>query len=120
MELKDRIATVMKVNQHNASSFAKLLGVQRSSLSHILNGRNNPSIDFVAKLLKSFPNVDANWLITGLEPSKRNTAKQKEQEVSMVMDPDRQKDIAINKKRIDKIVVFYADKSFDEYEPSKT
>lgn len=119
MELKDRIATIMKVNQHNASSFAQLLGVQRSSLSHILNGRNNPSVDFVAKLLNSFPNVDANWLITGVEPVKRSAEKHKEEKKSESKASNRKNSVDDNRKRIDKIVVFYTDRSFDEYEPSK-
>jgi len=119
MDLKDRIATIMKVNQHNASSFAELLGVQRSSLSHILNGRNNPSLDFIAKLLNNFPNVDANWLITGLEPTKRAATADLERKTTKAQTSEPNKNRSVGKKRIDKIVVFYTDKSFEEYEPSQ-
>ena len=108
----------MKVNQHNASSFAKLLGVQRSSLSHILNGRNNPSLDFLAKLLKSFPNVDANWLLTGVEPASREKDAKPEIGNSQTRQVESQVHHSPVKKRIHKIVVFYDDKSFDEYEPN--
>jgi len=120
MDLKERIATVMKVNQHNTSSLAELLGVQRSSLSHILNGRNNPSLDFIDKLLRNFPNVDANWLITGVDPSEKKSAQKSD--IKNLSAPKRNlgTQTLSNKKRIDKIVVFYTDNSFDEYEPSRT
>jgi transcriptional regulator with XRE-family HTH domain len=47
------------------SEFADRIGVQRSSVSHVLSGRNKPSIDFLEKILMAFPEIDAGWLITG-------------------------------------------------------
>jgi transcriptional regulator with XRE-family HTH domain len=49
----------------SASEFADRIGVQRSSVSHILSGRNKPSIDFLEKILNVFPDIDTTWLITG-------------------------------------------------------
>jgi len=120
MDLKERIATVMKVNQHNASSFAEQLGVQRSSLSHILNGRNNPSLDFVDKLLRKFPNVDANWLITGIDPGKKSSSQKSEIKSLSSSKVNRGVMSGSDKKRIDKIVILYTDNSFEEYEPTRT
>lgn len=109
----------MKVNQHNASSFAELLGVQRSSLSHILNGRNNPSLDFITRLLDNFPNVDANWLVTGKEPKSEKRTDVHSASPKKQASGDKIGGISSNRKRIDKIVVFYSDHSFEEYEPAK-
>jgi transcriptional regulator with XRE-family HTH domain len=47
------------------STFAERIGVQRSSVSHILSGRNKPSVDFLEKILHAFPRVNVEWLITG-------------------------------------------------------
>jgi len=47
------------------SEFADKIGVQRSSVSHVLSGRNKPSIDFLEKILIVFPDIDTTWLITG-------------------------------------------------------
>lgn len=47
---------------------ASMIGVQRSGISHILSGRNKPSLDFIEKFLKAFPAVNAEWLITGKGP----------------------------------------------------
>ena len=49
----------------NASSFADRIGVQRSSLSHLLSGRNKPSLDFILKILDVFPDVDLYWILNG-------------------------------------------------------
>jgi transcriptional regulator with XRE-family HTH domain len=52
------------------SELADKIGIQRSSVSHILSGRNKPSIDFLEKLLNTFPDIDIHWLITGRESIK--------------------------------------------------
>ncbi len=49
----------------NSAEFADRIGVQRSAVSHILNGRNYPSAVVLEKMLKAYPNLNARWLITG-------------------------------------------------------
>ena len=49
----------------NAGELANRLEVQRSNISHILNGRNKPSAAFIEKMLNVFPDLDARWLLTG-------------------------------------------------------
>ena len=62
----ERIAKIINDNNLSASSFAKLIGVQRSSISHILSGRNNPSLDLLLKIHKSFDYVTlGNGLFLG-------------------------------------------------------
>lgn len=58
----------------SASLFADKLGVQRSGLSHLMSGRNKPSLDFVMKIAENFPEVDLYWLLagTGEFPKKEN------------------------------------------------
>jgi transcriptional regulator with XRE-family HTH domain len=65
MSIKDRLQIVIKMNNLTNASFADKIEVQRSSISHIMAGRNKPSLDFIQKTLLSFPKVDAQWLITG-------------------------------------------------------
>jgi len=49
----------------SVSAFADEIGVQRSSISHLLNGRNRPSLDFVMKLIAAYPEVNLYWLLKG-------------------------------------------------------
>jgi transcriptional regulator with XRE-family HTH domain len=61
----ERLTHILKTYQISASKLADMMGVQRSGVSHILSGRNKPSFDFLQRLLEHFPEVDANWLLTG-------------------------------------------------------
>lgn len=60
-----RLGIILEYYSLNASSFAYKIGVQRSSLSHILSGRNKPSLDFILKILDVFPEVDLYWILNG-------------------------------------------------------
>ena len=60
-----RLQKVIDFYSESASSFAEKIGVQRSSISHILSGRNKPSLDFILKILASYPEVELYWLLNG-------------------------------------------------------
>ena len=63
--MKDRIKKVMDKSGLSASKFADKIGVPRSGLSHVLSGRNKPSLDYVLKMLNAFPELDPYWLLKG-------------------------------------------------------
>ena len=63
--MKERLVQLMDLEQLSPSKFADIIGVQRSSVSHIVSGRNKPSFDFLQKTLKAFPGLNADWLILG-------------------------------------------------------
>jgi len=74
LDIKDRISTIMRLEQMNASQFADAVNVQKSSISHVLGGRNNPSLDVVLKIINRFPHYNADWLLRGVgERSKQET-----------------------------------------------
>ena len=66
--LQDRIIILLKELKLNHSQFADEIGVQRSSISHVLPGRNKPSFEFLQKLFQAYPQINADWLIIGREP----------------------------------------------------
>lgn len=61
----NRINLILRAKNITARQFAEEIGIQPSGMSHIMGGRNNPSLDFVAKVLRRYPEIDANWLILG-------------------------------------------------------
>ena len=63
--MKERLIQLLDLEQLSPSKFADLIGVQRSSISHVLSGRNKPSFDFLQKTLKAFPGLNASWLMLG-------------------------------------------------------
>lgn len=60
-----RLEVILDYYSLSASVFADKVGVQRSGLSHLLSGRNKPSLDFIMKITENFPDVDLYWLLNG-------------------------------------------------------
>jgi transcriptional regulator with XRE-family HTH domain len=60
-----RLEILLDYYSLSASVFADKIGVQRSSLSHLLSGRNKPSLDFILKIIEVFPDVDLYWILNG-------------------------------------------------------
>lgn len=73
--IESRIQTVLKQYGITAAQLADKMSVQRSSISHILSGRNKPSFDFLQKLTREFPDLDANWLLNGSNSIKNRPEK---------------------------------------------
>lgn len=75
--MKDRLLQFLNQKQLSATHLADEIGVQRSSVSHVLSGRNNPSYDFIYKILKRYDNLSADWLISGKGEMYRKNAQEK-------------------------------------------
>lgn len=134
MDIHERLQMIMKMHNLNASQFADKIGVQRSSISHILTGRNKPSLDFVQKTLQYFPRVNAEWFVTG--KSESSTLKHEEKDLSdvayssdsegLVVESDsgrNEKELPLNslakeveEVTVEKIVWFYSDGSYKVYQ----
>lgn len=61
----ERIKILLEYTELSPSAFADKIDIQRSSMSHILSGRNKPSLDVTQKILTVFPEINPNWLLTG-------------------------------------------------------
>ncbi len=138
-----RLEFIIEYYSLSASSLADKIGVQRSSLSHLLSGRNKPSLDFILKILEVFPEVDLYWILNGKgsfpknETQKISTAptqiteikfeenvfeETKKQETGNPISPKKISNIqdtitSSNKDKIEKIVIFYTNGKFVEYNP---
>ncbi|MGB5172452.1 helix-turn-helix domain-containing protein [Eudoraea sp.] len=107
-----RLEKILDYYQLTASAFADRINVQRSSISHLLTGRNKPSLEFVLKVVKSFPEVNLYWLLNG-----KGRFPQEKQVAAL---PKEEKAIPSNTsvdsvKEIEKIIFFYTDGSFRIY-----
>ncbi len=118
----------------SAASFADKIDVGRSSISHLLSGRNKPSLDFVMKIINAFPEVELYWLLNGKGdfPAKESTTSSVNSEKApsapsnnlftespkensqSPMPPEERK--TQGKKEIKKIVFFYTDGSFEAFD----
>ncbi|KAA9356579.1 helix-turn-helix transcriptional regulator [Larkinella humicola] len=134
MNVNDKIKQVLKDKNLTPSYFADEIGVQRSSISHILSGRNRPSFDIIQKIIRRFPELGYDWIleedqpVTNVNPRpveipaiSRKPSPQPEivDEKPPYIAPS-QSPVAKNKdeKIIERILVFYTDGTFREYAPS--
>jgi transcriptional regulator with XRE-family HTH domain len=138
-EMKDRLIKFLAHENLSATKFADEIGVQRSSISHIISGRNNPSYEFIYKILSRYKYLNAEWLIIGngqmLKKSDNIPSNQFSKPVIQQLDlfqniPERPASAEnsvnpqvknepekINTRKIDKILLFYSDKTFEEFSP---
>jgi len=134
--MKDRLLRFMTHNRLTASRFADEIGVQRSGISHILSGRNQPSYDFIVKIMKRYPEISLDWLILGSGQMLKGTGEDADSVSSGFItqekmhvdpaDPEEFRDPENNHENkkitnvtsIDQIVIFFADRSFKPYFPS--
>lgn len=73
--MKERLQTILNLERITAAQLATLLGIQRSTLSNLMSGRNNPSYDFILSVLTKLPNLNIEWLLTGVGQPYRNSEK---------------------------------------------
>jgi transcriptional regulator with XRE-family HTH domain len=71
-----RLEQLMENHQLNAAAFAEKIGVQRSSVSHILSRRNKPSLEFILKVQAEFTEADFDWLLLGARKKSSPTSNQ--------------------------------------------
>jgi transcriptional regulator with XRE-family HTH domain len=141
--MKDRIQKLLLQEKLSPIKFAEIIGVQRSSISHILSGRNNPSFDLIHSILEKFPNINPDWLIMGkgdlyrkpiqtsifdlqeTSINEKNIVNQTVDKMNRRIEQHQHVGVpiskafenSINEKQIERVVVFYKDKTFSEYRP---
>ena len=94
VKMNKRFQKWLNYNDLNSNKLAENINVSRATISHIMSGRNKPSVDFLHKILNKYPDLNLNWLVTG--------------NGSMKIDNN------IKKRIVDKVVVFYEDSSYQE------
>ena len=131
-EIVKRITQILEEQQLSSSAFADTIGVQRSSISHVLSGRNKPSLEFIIKTVRAFPAYSTDWLLFGKTsespanyPTPTNeTPPSSVQEMNFTDQPTPEelpaavpKPTSKSQAGIDKIVLLYKDGRFTEYIP---
>lgn len=139
----DRINMLLKAKNITVSQFTQAIKIQRSGMSHILSGRNKPSLDFVLRVLKRYPEINPSWLLLG--EGEMYLSDKIDVQTSMFSDKNEREDIehtlvednqsteTLSKetkktidtipiignkpqtRKIEKIIVLYSDNTFDEY-----
>ena len=147
--MNNRIVKILTNEVISPSKFSDKIGVTRSSISHILSGRNKPSLDVITKILTNYKNINPEWLILGKEPMYKENVQpslfdndntfvkeevtnngitekpinnqtediKKEAKTEEKEEIEPPKTNKVLSKKVQKIVTFYTDKTFEEYFP---
>ena len=116
----NRVKKIISANGLTNSSFADKIGVPRSSISHVLSGRNNPSLDLIIKILQSFDGISANYLLSGdvLTPIQPITDKDQEYnnmtlfpELDLKKEP--KEEIKIDEDLVKSVILVYENNKFE-------
>ena len=142
-EIKDRLAHILRAKNLTASQFAELMEIQPSNVSHLMNGRNKPSLDFLMKLKEVFPEYSFDWIIMGKKPITINEPNPVVADSQQMKFEDDEKKIiefddveevkpkieeenleekiktatlSVGNQEIEKIIVVYSDKTFEIFQ----
>lgn len=136
-EIVRRIEEIRSNHQLSAAGFASKIGVQRSAMSHILSGRNKPSLEFLMKIYEAFDEVGLDWLVLG---TRSTTPPKQDQDLFPSLEEEKdhstisQETVSISKKtEIEnpfsnqseesespkEIIYLYNDGSFERFVPKK-
>lgn len=132
-QFASRLQKILEFYDISAATFAEAIDVGRSSISHILSGRNKPSLDFVMKVIQTYPEVELYWLLNGKgsfppedpKDPKEKITRQNNSEKDLSPGPAKEdaihREIAALPKKyrgegIKKIILLYEDGSFEAFE----
>ncbi len=109
-DFSKRLQKIIEYYGISASAFAERIGVQRSSISHLLSGRNKPSLDFILKVTRTFPEVNLYWILNGKGQFPDSISLPEKST------PPSTKNETASKKEIEKVIIFYKNGSFKVFE----
>lgn len=126
MELIKRILEILEKSGLTPSEFADKIEVQRSAISHLTSGRNKPSLEFLIKIKKAFPEIDTDWLIFGtekIEEDKPETSPPANLAPTLFDQENEEREKPEKKfhrsKETVKVVFFYSDGTFEDFLPNE-
>ncbi|CCZ06287.1 MULTISPECIES: helix-turn-helix domain-containing protein [Culturomica] len=136
--MKDRLNEIIEKKGLTATKFANMIDVNPSAISHLLKGRNKPGYDVLVNIAKAFPDISMDWLLTGKGGIYNHPATAPSvdiQEKTVLQTPKEpehasaEKEIAAipgeiaatiplltNKKALKRIILFFSDGSFEDYQ----
>lgn len=146
VNMKDRIVKIMERERMGQAQFANAIGIQRAAMSHIISGRNNPSLDVMLKILHRYPQLNPDWLLFGKGEMLRSSDSSIEQEEDLAKTPpqlhlmaddhvevsqaalnterepsEKQMAMSVEKssKTVSRIMVFYSDNTYETFVPER-
>ncbi len=113
-DILNRIKTIIDESNLTNSEFAKKLGVPKSSISHLLSERNNPSLDIVYKISTAFDDVTTDYLIFGKNKSINNQINEPRELFSLPDKEISENSVKDSNNKLKSIVLIYENNKFEQ------
>ncbi|MCX7697704.1 MAG: helix-turn-helix domain-containing protein [Bacteroidales bacterium] len=120
--MNEKIQMIIDWAKMSPSAFCDMIGIQRSALTHIMNGRNKPSLTLIEKILRKFPEINPDWLILDRGPMLREKTNSENQ----IDKNETNNNVNIKElkctnfeQKIKSIILVFDDNTFDELIPRK-
>lgn len=129
-EFGERLQKILNFYGISAAELSKQISVNRSTISHLLSGRNKPSLDFIMKVLQKYPEVELYWLLNGkgtfpkeINENQENFGIQEKQHKKDGLKKKKKKQLLdptllaknLNEEEIERIIIFFKDGSFKSF-----
>lgn len=138
MDLLDKVRLIIGHKCESPSQFADEINIPRSAVSHLLSGRNKPSLEVIRKIITRYPELGKDWiwdddklpnLAIGVPDSGspvKNVENTPKKFSGMTLDLFEQPAEKLRetpkltpKRIIDRILIFYSDGTFEEFKPNR-
>ena len=110
----DRIKKIIENNDLTNSEFAEIIGVPKSSISHLLSKRNKPSLDVITKISENFDEITADYLIFGSTLSKKDQIKPFEDLFSSYDIGNSKDSVKESNNKVKSIIIIYENNKFEQ------
>jgi len=115
----NRIKKIIEENNLSNSEFAEKIGIPKSSVTHLLSERNNPSLDIIIKISEAFEDISADYLIFGQENQSESTIQDPNTLFSELEDSISEDSVKDSNNKVKSIILIYENNKFEQIDNLK-
>ena len=114
-----RIKKIIEENNLSNSEFAEKIGIPKSSVTHLLSERNNPSLDIIIKISEAFENISTDYLIFGQENQVKPTIQHSNTLFNELYESFSEDSVKDSNNKVKSIILIYENNKFEQIDNLK-
>ena len=115
----NRIKKIIEENNLSNSEFAEKIGIPKSSVTHLLSERNNPSLDIIIKISEAFENISTDYLIFGQENQVKQTIQHSNTLFNELDESVSEDSVKDSNNKVKSIILIYENNKFEQIDNLK-
>ena len=114
INILNRIKKIITDNNLSNSEFAEKIGIPKSSVTHLLSERNNPSLDVIIKILDAFEDISTDYLIFGHEKHKETPSEALNNLFDDLDEETSENSVKDSDNKVKSIILIYENNKFEQ------